>query len=173
MKLELGAGARVQPGWTAIDIAPRHGSIRADVMALPFQSGSIEAISAIDVLEHISYRSTRKVLAEWWRVLQLGGELMIQVPDADQIMRWYANDDYRLKDTPPDLPPTTLAGAQWRLLGGHADGRYADDATWFYNAHFAFFSAQSLTKELQWHGFVVRSVVQNAHPNLIAHATKP
>src|SRR5258708_5534673 len=145
MKVELGAGARPQPGFLALDLSP---DVRPDVVAnvldLPFADGSIDELRAVDAAEHVSYRQTDALFAEVARVLKPGGALFVQVPAADEIMRWFVEEPERLT-TPPELPSTPLAGAQWRLLGGHADGRYAAaDGPWWLNAHGTMFGRESL-----------------------------
>jgi hypothetical protein len=74
---------------------------------------------------------------------------------------------------PPELPQTVLAGATWRLLGGHADGSFVaagDDFRW--NAHYALFSVASLTEAVQLAGLKVVDCRVNAHPNILMTARK-
>lgn len=182
MKVEIGAGGRVQPGWLSVDLNPRRADIVADAMRLPFATGSIDAMRAVDVLEHISYRDTNRVLFEWGRVCDYGAELYVQVPDADLIMRRYVdavNDGpaITLLAIPTDqhLPRTALAGAAWRLLGGHDDGERVDtDAgdDWRWNAHYAMFSQASLISALDKAGFDVIRCPTNPFPNLCCEAIR-
>ena len=44
---------------------------------------------AVEVLEHIPFRKTLKVLKEWYRILKIGGKLTIQVPDCGKMMEYY------------------------------------------------------------------------------------
>lgn len=174
MKIEVGAGGRAAPGFLAVDINPRRCDVMATATALPFRDGSIEALRAVDVLEHMSYRDTDRVLAEWARVCAPHAELYVQVPDADRIIQWYTGSPRRLLvSLPAELPQTPLAGAAWRLLGGHADGERVDVAAgddWRWNAHYAMFSTHSLRSALARAGFGVSQCTTNQFPNLLCWA---
>lgn len=174
MKVEIGAGARAHDGYLALDLNPKNADVVADASRLPFKDASIDALRAVDVLEHISYRETEAVLDEWARVCKPGAHLYVQVPDADEIMRWYMLQPHRLKrGVPRELPQTALAGAAWRLLGGHADGTYVDaDGDWRWNAHYSLWSMLSLVTALDLAGFVVVSCPTNGHPNLCCEAVR-
>lgn len=174
MKVELGAGARAHDGFLAYDVNPKSAGVIGDAKQLPFRTGSLTALRAVDVLEHISYRDTDATLAEWARVCAPDAHLYVQVPDADEIMRWYLLEPKRLiRGLPPELPQTALAGAQWRLLGGHADGAYVDsDGDWRWNAHFSLFSFLSLATHLDKAGFRVLEMPTNGHPNLCCEAVR-
>lgn len=178
MKLELGSGYHPTDGYVHLDANPNapNVDIRAEAHLLPMiQDGAVDEILAVDVLEHLSYRQTDGALREWARVLRRGGRIYVQVPDAETIMLWFAREPTRLIDRcPEDLPRTALAGAAWRLLGGHVDGTYAQQGDdWKWNCHGALFSSGSLTKALEAAGLVIESIETNAHPNLCAWAVKP
>lgn len=51
---------------------------------------SADEIVCIEVLEHLSFKDTMKVLNEWKRILRPGGKLTIQVPDCGLMMRYYS-----------------------------------------------------------------------------------
>lgn len=175
-KLELGSGYSPTPGFTHLDSNPdTKPDIVSDAWPLNLASNSVGEIKAIDVLEHISYQNTEAVLADWFRVLRPGGKIYIQVPDAEMIMEWFVHADPRLTERlPANLPQTPLAGATWRLLGGHNDGVYVkDDEHWKLNAHYAMFSPGSLRAALEKAGFVVESMEINPHPNILTWARKP
>lgn len=55
----------------------RHGS----VTALPFEDGSFDRALCLDVLEHLQYEEQPRALAELFRVLRPGGELLVSVPN--------------------------------------------------------------------------------------------
>lgn len=171
MRLELGAGARTADGFVGVDINPYLGAgVVADALALPFAADSVDELRAVDVLEHISYRDTARALGEWARVLRPAGKLYVQVPDAGTIMEWYCRDDDRLRRT-VDGGCDVLYGAQWRLLGGHADKAYAPVGDWRWNAHYALFDRRTLNAKLSlW--FHVERLGTNGHPNLQAWCVK-
>lgn len=182
MKIEVGAGDRAKRGFLSVDLNPRRADVVADARHLPFSDGSIEALRAVDVLEHISYRETDVVLAEWARVCAPDAEIYVQVPDADTIMRRYIEavqyDKAALLLPIPanqGLPPSALAGAQWRILGGHDDGERVDvDAgdDWRWNAHYSMWSRSSLISALDQAGFDLVKCVTNPFPNLCCDAVR-
>jgi SAM-dependent methyltransferase len=55
----------------------RHGS----VTALPFEAGSFDRALCLDVLEHLQFEEQPRALAELFRVLRPGGELLVSVPN--------------------------------------------------------------------------------------------
>lgn len=172
MRIEVGAGCYAVPGFLAVDVNPRCAGVVADVRALPFRTGSVTALRATDILEHISYRQTADVLAEWARVCRRGARVYVQCPDAERIMRWFCANDPRLT-VPPELPQTPLAAAAWRLLGGHFDGGVVEAGEdWRWNAHYAFFSEESLSAALADAGFRVMKIRSNPFPNLCCQAVR-
>lgn len=178
IRLELGSGYHPTPGFTHLDLNPAAPDVDIVGPAFPLpdlKDGTVAELRAVDVLEHLSYRDTAAALAEWARVLRPGGRLYVQVPDADLIMRWYVEAPEQLVNRlPADLPQTPMAGAAWRLLGGHADGEYVEDGGDFrLNAHFALFSTESLSRALIDAGLAIESIETNGHPNLLAWAVKP
>ena len=82
-KLNLGCGGDRRKGWINVDIRP---SVNPDVVhdlmkPLPFENESVDKIVAKDVLEHFPFRATERIVKDWHRVMQRGGELYIQCPD--------------------------------------------------------------------------------------------
>lgn len=176
-RLELGSGFHPTPGFTHLDINPDAPDVDIVGSAWPLNlpDDSVGEIRAVDVLEHLSYWDTAEILADWFRVLRPGGKIYIQVPDAQTIMEWYVNRPAELLHRlPANLPQTPMAGAAWRLLGGHHDGVYVEDNQDFrWNAHYAMFSFSSLLKAMTKAGFVDIEITTNPHPNLLCNARKP
>lgn len=177
-RLELGSGYDPTPGFLHLDLNPAAPGVDVVGSAWPLTAipdGVVDEIRAVDVLEHLSYWDTPKVLADWARVMRPEGRLYVQVPDAETIMNWFVRQPQRLSDrVPAGLPRTPLAGATWRLLGGHLDGVYAHEGDDFrFNAHYSLFSRESLTAALVAAGFYVDSITVNAHPNLCVWAVRP
>lgn len=176
MRLELGSGYHPTPGFTHLDLNPNAPGVDIVGPAFPLDlpDGSVEEMRCVDVLEHLSYRDTATALAEWARVLSPDGRLYVQVPDAESIMRWFVESPALLLERiPAELPQTALSGATWRLLGGHSDGVCATDGDdWRWNAHYALFSAESLTEALDAAGLWAESIDVNGHPNLCVAARK-
>lgn len=82
MKLHLGCGPRLIPGFVHIDAQPApHVDIVGPVERLPMEDNSVSLIYASHVLEHFSRKAYKDVLREWFRVLRPGGILRLAVPD--------------------------------------------------------------------------------------------
>lgn len=82
LRINLGCGPTYKPGYINIDTDD--GSVAdmlADVAVLPFESNSIDVIEAAQLVEHFDLVHLRYVLAEWFRVLKPGAELVLETPD--------------------------------------------------------------------------------------------
>ena len=98
MKLNIGCGKHYQPGVINIDA---YDTTIADVVCpahvLPYDSNSIEAIEARHLVEHLGYFLTRYTLAEWFRVLQPQGTLLLETPDIDTAMKRYTTGSLTIR----------------------------------------------------------------------------
>jgi len=54
-------------------------------------NNSVDEIQMVEVLEHISFHNTLKILQECYRILKPEGKLHIQVPDCGKAMEYYIN----------------------------------------------------------------------------------
>ncbi|MEX1025442.1 MAG: class I SAM-dependent methyltransferase [Planctomycetota bacterium] len=64
--------------------------VRGDGMRLPFGDGSVDCITALDIVEH--FDDDHGLLAEFQRVLAPGGEVVITVPQYPSL--WSPHDDF-------------------------------------------------------------------------------
>lgn len=82
-KLNLGCGGDILDGWVNIDLSPcRSDVLRLDIgEPLPFESGTILEIRAIDCFEHIPHAKSFGVLKYWSSLLKPEGKLTIRCPD--------------------------------------------------------------------------------------------
>lgn len=90
MKLNLGCGDDIRPGYTNVDFRERPGVDRvADLSKFPwpFEDDSVTEIMMLDFLEHFRYADTECILKECHRILKTGSELFVQVPDFEQCAR--------------------------------------------------------------------------------------
>lgn len=83
MRIEVGGGTLLTPGFINLD--PKHGVGQwkryAQDIPWPVEAGSVEAMRASHVMEHIASGPDRiNVMNEAWRVLQPGGTFEIVVP---------------------------------------------------------------------------------------------
>ena len=88
IKINIGAGTDIQPGYINVDMAELDGiDVVHNLMNYPwpFEDNSASEIRAIDVLEHLppyigEEHGVIKFINECWRILKTGGELYIQTP---------------------------------------------------------------------------------------------
>lgn len=178
MKLEVGCGRRITPGYLRADANSNLDQLDwcGDVSTrMPWPDGFFDEIRAVDILEHIPYRRTHLALAEWARLLRPGGRLYVQVPDCGRIMREWVENPVRWRERMPadlaELPP--FLGVAWRVLGGQDDGvitHDGDDPT--LNLHLAMFDEPTLRWYLGQAALTVESLESNPHPNLLVWAVK-
>lgn len=123
IRLNIGAGGTVIPGFTAID--RRFGT---EAYPLDYPDNSVEEIRCVHMLEHLSFKEVPEALREWHRVLKPGGRLRISVPDVDRVCRMTETDPY------------------WRfyLMGGQTDAN---------DFHKSAFDGATLAAYLEQHGF--------------------
>ena len=86
-KLDIGPGFFPIPEFESIDLVDHdyvtHVADATDV--LPFDDNVFEIVHASHILEHVAWYDVEKVLKEWVRILNIGGQLEIWVPDAYKI----------------------------------------------------------------------------------------
>ena len=153
MNVELGPGARPSLGHLGIDIDPAVGpAIVGSVTAVPLRDGIATSLVALDVLEHVPWAHAEATVAEWARVMAVGGVLSLRVPDAESEMRRVLAQ-----------PEADMARLNWHLLGW-------PHVPW--QGHQTLYSEASLRTLLTGAGLRVVDVARDGHPNLIAVAVK-
>jgi SAM-dependent methyltransferase len=134
-RLNLGAGDEHLDGWVHLDFRSDVSDVVGDAANLPFATGSVAEVRAMDLLEHFPQERTQSVLQEWWRVLEPGGSLTLKVPNMLELARWIvANRRTRLVIR--------------NVYGGH---RWGPDGAW--DAHHAGWTPDLLCDELISAGF--------------------
>lgn len=84
LRLNLGCGKDIRPGYTNVDFYETSGPIAVHDLSnipWPWKDRSAEEILMLDFLEHFPYSMTDTILMETWRVLDIDGHVDIQVPD--------------------------------------------------------------------------------------------
>jgi len=82
IKLHLGCGERILPGYVNVDIQRVPGvDVACDLRRLPFSSESVESIYSCANLEHFGRNEWRDILSHWYSVLQPGGVIRVSTAD--------------------------------------------------------------------------------------------
>jgi predicted SAM-dependent methyltransferase len=96
IKLSLGCGRKLNPGYINIDCVPyQKGVITLDIRRpLPLPRGCAKEIITEEFLEHLAYpQPLFSVLKECKRVLKPDGRIYISVPDARLMIEAYTKSD--------------------------------------------------------------------------------
>jgi predicted SAM-dependent methyltransferase len=95
LKLHLGCGSRVTPGWVNVDSYEQPGlDLRWDLRdALPVDAGAADLVYSEHVLEHLDFDDARALIRDIFRVLSPGGRLRLGVPDAELYLQAYVRGD--------------------------------------------------------------------------------
>ena len=103
-RLHLGCGNQRLPGYINIDCEKSPATdLICDIKKLPYDDNSVDTIESYHVFEHIpvclhtaidsrfgeKYKSLIDTLKEWLRVLKPDGNLVIEMPDLDGIIKEY------------------------------------------------------------------------------------
>ena len=91
MKLHVGCGDVILPGWTNVDLEDLPGiDLQDDIRELEkVEDGTCDIIYASHVLEHVGRNEFEDVLKTWNKKLKKGGILRIAVPDFEKVVEWY------------------------------------------------------------------------------------
>ena len=91
MKLHVGCGNVILPGWTNLDIEKLPGVDVVDNITTltKIPDNSCDIIYASHVLEHVGRNEFEDVIRTWNKKLKKNGTLRIAVPDFEKIIIWY------------------------------------------------------------------------------------
>lgn len=92
-ELHLGCG-REQTDMCDIDVIKTLATDYVlDARHLPFPDDSVERIESYHMVEHLPKDALRQMLVEWNRVLQPGGQLVMELPAFDDVVAEYLDTD--------------------------------------------------------------------------------
>lgn len=81
-RLHLGCGSRYLGGAVNVDrFDLRVADLAADARRLPFRDGAFSEVLAFQLVEHLGYAGAIYAIAEWHRVLEPGGRLVVETPE--------------------------------------------------------------------------------------------
>ena len=140
MRLNLGCGADRRDGYVNVDLRADVADHVGDVARLDWlDDGTVDEILALDILEHFPAARTADVLAEWRRVLDFDGTLIVRVPNLHMICSLIVEG-------------RMLEALIRNLYGGH---RWGPEGAW--DSHHTGWVPAMLEAELVKAGFAVES----------------
>jgi SAM-dependent methyltransferase len=86
LKLNLGCGDKILPGYVNVDIAQSRKHAKPDVVCdlrrlIPFADNTADEVLSVHVVEHFWRWEAVAVLREWVRVLKPGGKMVLECPN--------------------------------------------------------------------------------------------
>lgn len=158
LQLHIGSGPYNLEGWINLDIFPAQLSTNV-LWGLPFTNGQCRYVFLSHLLEHLFYPTdAMALLQEIYRILQPGGVVRIVVPDIEQCIRAYQENDKEFFQQRVE---------HWGAGDGNATRlehflSYAGagpDPAWLFEAHKFGYDFETLERALQRAGFktIIRS----------------
>ncbi len=115
-KIYFGCGLRPRPGWINCDGRQLDGVDKVfdfEKIPYPLESQSADLILTQETLEHLSWRYMPKYFSELYRIIKLGGELHIGVPDVGAMFSYYVNGEI-CSCVPRNAPPELKNLDEWK-----------------------------------------------------------
>jgi SAM-dependent methyltransferase len=97
MRLNLGCGDKILPGYVNVDVVESRAGKRPDVVCDlhdlgPFDDASADEILSVHVVEHFWRWEVRDILREWVRVLKPGGRMVVECPNIQSACQTFLED---------------------------------------------------------------------------------
>jgi predicted SAM-dependent methyltransferase len=90
LKLNLGCGANILPGWLNLDLEPMAGAYFWDaIKIMPFEPETVSIIYSEHFIEHLDIAHVMHLLRECNRILCPGGILRLSTPDLQVLVAAY------------------------------------------------------------------------------------
>lgn len=110
IKLNLGCGPDIKPGYINIDTCALHPDVIVqDIKNLNFDYESIDEIYAKDIIEHMSIENVKYSISKWSHICKSGALLFIQTICIDLIIEAYNRRVWNLEA----LNYMLFAGKNW------------------------------------------------------------
>ena len=147
VKLNLGCGDKILPGYINIDTASQRKDKNPDIVAdirdlKTIKSSIADEILAVHVIEHFYYWEVIPLLTGWSRILKSGGKIILECPNLLHACQLIVNNP-----TKSSLPDQNGQMSMWSLYG---DPSWKDPLM----CHKWAYTPESLTRVLQQAGFI-------------------
>ena len=101
LRLNLGCGDKILPGYVNVDVAESRAGRKPDVLCdlhrlTPFADASADEILSVHVVEHFWRWEILDVLREWVRVLKPGGLMVLECPNLISACEAFLADPERM-----------------------------------------------------------------------------
>lgn len=117
LKLNLGCGRKILPGYVNVDFQNKWAKVKpdleCDIRRLPYGDDSVDEVMAIHVIEHFYLWEVPDILEEWHRVLKPGGNIVLECPCLNKILHFF------------NIQPIVVSHTMFGLYG---DPSYQDPA---------------------------------------------
>lgn len=103
MKLHIGCGSNILPGYINIDEYNPNADVNLNVMEMNYDDESIDVVEGYMILEHLTLSDARKLLKKLYKMLKKGGRLILEVPDMEKVCKMilaFADDPECLEQGP-------------------------------------------------------------------------
>ncbi|MDO8640930.1 MAG: glycosyltransferase [Nitrosarchaeum sp.] len=91
-KLNLGCGNRKAEGYIGVDIFPgKFVDEIFSIIKIPYKDNTIDEVYSEHSLEHLAFYDAEDALKEWYRVLKIGGKMILKIPDLEICCANYVN----------------------------------------------------------------------------------
>lgn len=93
-RIQIGGGKHTLEGYLNIDIVPPADLVCDVREGIPLDESCSEFIFSEHFFEHVDYpKSAKKVIAEFYRILEPGGQVVLGVPDSELVAKSYVLRD--------------------------------------------------------------------------------
>jgi predicted SAM-dependent methyltransferase/glycosyltransferase involved in cell wall biosynthesis len=93
--LNIGCGKKHLPDYVNMDIVPPYDRRLDARKGLPYADGTVDGVYSEHFFEHLTQAEGLRFLRECRRVLKPSGVVRIAMPDLDEVIRRYTNEDWR------------------------------------------------------------------------------
>ncbi len=154
LKLHIGSGPYILEQWINLDIYPAQLSTNV-LWGLPFTNGQCQYVFLSHLLEHLFYPTdAMSLLEDIYRILAPGGVVRIVVPDIEQCIRAYQDNNAAFFQQRIEHWGAG-DGQATRLEHFLAYAGAGPDPAWLFEAHKFGFDYETLERALQRVGFKI------------------